>query len=417
VQGQREIIRFLAQCEAVWHRRFPALHRRAQWHIASYLCTRGRTGAAVGELSGMVKQVFLLDDATVRERVSEMVALGLCTLDPPDTAVSARTIVVPAPPLLEQFDAYLLELAATLLSTVTALDPAFRAAAPSHIDGESRQSLLHAVECCRNDTIGALERVFDETGLSRARRLDARRHLLSASHWGLLLEALAHRYGIVTTPQDGDGILADQMAATLLSLIRQNFQTTRDHIAYLMQLGLLERRQGRALRVALAEPVARQFDRALAQAAAELPRITRGMLQQETEAGRTATVRTRTRPGDATEGHVLLISRSNEPDREVPISTDPIIIGRAPGSGVLLSAVEVSRAHCRVALTEHGVTATDLNSTNGTLMDGRRITGTTTLTPESVLHIGPYRLEYQRRGVPDPEATMRPLGVRQTGSA
>ena len=346
----------------------------------------------------MVKQVFLLDDATVRERVAEMVGLGLAALDPPEAAISARTIVVPTALLLRQFDAYLLELADALQAAVSALDPTFDGTVLRHLDAESRHVLLRALECCRNDTIDALEHVFDETGLSRARRLDARRHLLSASHWGLLLEALAHQYGITTVPEDGDGMLADQMAANLLSLIWQNFQTTRDHIAYLMQLGLLERRKGRALRVALAERAAHHLDRALAGAAAELPRILRGLPQPDPEAARTAITHRRPEFDVATDGHILLIRRSNEPDREVWIGTDPIIIGRAAGSDVLLSAIEVSRAHCRIALTHQGVTATDLNSTNGTLMEGRPITGTTTLTPDLVLHIGPYRVDTSAAG-------------------
>ena len=53
------------------------------------------------------------------------------------------------------------------------------------------------------------------------------------------------------------------MAAELLRLQRQNFQTTRDHIAALLQLGLLERRAGRALRVALAETAAAELDAAM----------------------------------------------------------------------------------------------------------------------------------------------------------
>ena len=70
----------------------------------------------------------------------------------------------------------------------------------------------------------------------------------------------------MSSADDGEGVLADDMAAELLRLLRQNFQTTRDHIGYLVQLDLLERRPGRALRVALSQPIAAELDRALAQA-------------------------------------------------------------------------------------------------------------------------------------------------------
>ena len=84
--------------------------------------------------------------------------------------------------------------------------------------------------------------------------------------------ALGNWYGL--PPQDeGEGLLADDMAAELLRLQRQNFQTTRDHIAALLQLGLLERRAGRALRVALAEPAAAELDAGMTRAAEDLTRL------------------------------------------------------------------------------------------------------------------------------------------------
>ena len=62
MQAEREVVRFLSSYQAIWHAHFPQLFRRAQWHIVTHLCTHGREGVAVGELYGLVKQVFLLDD-------------------------------------------------------------------------------------------------------------------------------------------------------------------------------------------------------------------------------------------------------------------------------------------------------------------------------------------------------------------
>ena len=409
MQRQRAIVRFLWDCEELWHRRFPGLHRRAQWHIVSHLCTAGRSGTAVGELSGLVKQVFLLDDATVRDRIAEMAELGLCELDPQEAPLSARTVVVPSQSLLAEFDAYLRELASKL-QDAAATNASHRSGGAS-FDGESRRVVLATVECCRNHIVSALDRFFDQSGLSRARRLDARRHLLSASHWDLLLIALCHRYGSPAIAEDGDGILADQMAATLLTQIRQNLQTTRDHISYLMQLGLLERRPGRALHVALAEPASQHFDQALQEAANELapPPLAgggRGEGAGDIELTTVQRLPPTEHPPQAPE-HLLVIHRPGEPDREVPIGPEPLVIGRAPGSPIFLSAVEVSRTHCRIALIDGKVTATDLNSTNGTLLNGRPLDRTTALSPDSVLEVGPYRLEYRHLGAPDPEATVR----------
>src|SRR5208283_4088029 len=86
---------------------------------------------------------------------------------------------------------------------------------------------------------------------------------------------LQHAVGSSPYAGEGEGLLADDMAALLLRLGRQNFQTTRDHIGYLMQLGLLERQPGRALRVALAPPVTAAFDPELGRLAAALPGLVR----------------------------------------------------------------------------------------------------------------------------------------------
>jgi len=104
--------------------------------------------------------------------------------------------------------------------------------------------------------------------------------------------------------------------------------------------------------------------------------------------------------------HVLVVSRPGERDREVPVGTGPLLLGRAPESDVVLTDAQVSRAHCRIVLVNGAATATDLNSTNGTLLDGQPMDRVTRLEPGAVLRIGPYDIEYQRRDPGDPDGTM-----------
>ena len=127
MQAEREVVRFLSAYQTIWHAHFPSLFRRAQWHIVTHLCTTGREGAAVGELYGLVKQVFLLDDFTVKERILEIKEQQLCVVDPPNAALSARSVVVPTPALLDLFDRHLLALAKELCATAATLDPTTRA--------------------------------------------------------------------------------------------------------------------------------------------------------------------------------------------------------------------------------------------------------------------------------------------------
>ena len=93
-------------------------------------------------------------------------------------------------------------------------------------------------------------------------------------------------------------------------------------------------------------------------------------------------------------------------------SGDPAAgIGGAPGgpatgvahhrsraaSTLLLEAAEVSRAHCRIDVAGDEVSVTDLNSTNGTFVDNKRLSGTVALPHGTLLRIGGYVMtcEYQ----------------------
>jgi pSer/pThr/pTyr-binding forkhead associated (FHA) protein len=49
-------------------------------------------------------------------------------------------------------------------------------------------------------------------------------------------------------------------------------------------------------------------------------------------------------------------------------------IGRAAGADFIVDAGMVSRAHCRVAATSVEVEVVDLGSTNGTYVNGQRVT-------------------------------------------
>src|SRR6516165_7010641 len=158
MQAEREVVRFLSAYQAIWHAHFPNLFRRAQWHIATHLCTAGREGAAVGELYGLVKQVFLLDDSTVKERILEIKEQQLCGIDPPEASLSARSVVVPTSTLLDLFDRHLVALAKELCATVATLDPPTRVTPPRRLDAEQRAIILGALARCRDPWRQALDR-------------------------------------------------------------------------------------------------------------------------------------------------------------------------------------------------------------------------------------------------------------------
>jgi pSer/pThr/pTyr-binding forkhead associated (FHA) protein len=64
---------------------------------------------------------------------------------------------------------------------------------------------------------------------------------------------------------------------------------------------------------------------------------------------------------------------------------------------VILGDPKVSRSHCSVELQEDELFVSDLNSTNGTFVDGKRVTGAALLPVGSVLTIGAFELVHQVR--------------------
>ncbi len=81
-------------------------------------------------------------------------------------------------------------------------------------------------------------------------------------------------------------------------------------------------------------------------------------------------------------------------------------IGRNPQSDIPLASPMVSWQHARLDTTSSGNILIDLGSTNGTFINGQRITGTYTLRKDDIIQIGPFRLvfdgqtiqQYDQRG-------------------
>jgi pSer/pThr/pTyr-binding forkhead associated (FHA) protein len=57
----------------------------------------------------------------------------------------------------------------------------------------------------------------------------------------------------------------------------------------------------------------------------------------------------------------------------IPLDRPLTLLGRDPGCDVLLDSPRVSRRHCCLAVSRDGVEVRDLESTNGTRINGQRI--------------------------------------------
>ena len=89
-----------------------------------------------------------------------------------------------------------------------------------------------------------------------------------------------------------------------------------------------------------------------------------------------------------------------------------LVIGRDPQAGIPLTTPVVSWHHARLDRTPQGHALTDLNSTNGTFVNGQRVVRSHTLQPGDVVQIGPFKLVYEATGFQQYTATG---GVRLDG--
>jgi len=71
--------------------------------------------------------------------------------------------------------------------------------------------------------------------------------------------------------------------------------------------------------------------------------------------------------------HGVIIAREGSVRREVPLSADPLTVGRDPKNDIVLDDRRISRRHAEVRLRLGRYTLYDLQSTNGTFVNGRRI--------------------------------------------
>ena len=79
----------------------------------------------------------------------------------------------------------------------------------------------------------------------------------------------------------------------------------------------------------------------------------------------------------------------------VPVS-GPVVIGRSPGADIVIGDDFVSGRHARIAPSGDGAVLEDLGSTNGTLLNGQRVTGPRSLRPGDAIDIGAVRLKADR---------------------
>jgi pSer/pThr/pTyr-binding forkhead associated (FHA) protein len=81
---------------------------------------------------------------------------------------------------------------------------------------------------------------------------------------------------------------------------------------------------------------------------------------------------------------------------EIPLVTDPITVGRAPDSTIVIDDDYASSRHARIYPADGAWIVEDLGSTNGTWLDRTRITTPTVLPLGVPLRVGRTTLQMQK---------------------
>jgi pSer/pThr/pTyr-binding forkhead associated (FHA) protein len=93
---------------------------------------------------------------------------------------------------------------------------------------------------------------------------------------------------------------------------------------------------------------------------------------------------------------VVIKSPALEEDDELLLDSAALLVGRGSGNDVNLARDEyASSNHARVEPRRDGVWVEDVGSTNGTYLNGTRLTKAKRLTPGDILRVGETEMRYE----------------------
>jgi hypothetical protein len=84
----------------------------------------------------------------------------------------------------------------------------------------------------------------------------------------------------------------------------------------------------------------------------------------------------------------LIVRRGPQPNQVYELNKDIVTLGRDITNDITINDPEVSRHHLRITRGAGGFTLEDLGSTNGTFINGQRLTGARPLRPGDMVGLG-----------------------------
>jgi len=84
----------------------------------------------------------------------------------------------------------------------------------------------------------------------------------------------------------------------------------------------------------------------------------------------------------------LVVRRGPQPNQSYDLNKDIVTLGRDITNDIVINDPEVSRHHMRMTRGAGGFTIEDLGSTNGTFINGQRLTGARPMRPGDMIGLG-----------------------------
>jgi pSer/pThr/pTyr-binding forkhead associated (FHA) protein len=104
----------------------------------------------------------------------------------------------------------------------------------------------------------------------------------------------------------------------------------------------------------------------------------------------------------------LLVKRGTNDSHEIPLTGPETVVGRQKGCKLRIPSGTVSRQHCRLLFEDDRLFVEDLNSSNGTFVNGVRVYGRQLVQPGDEIEIGPvvFVANYLLVEMDEPEAPL-----------
>ena len=96
----------------------------------------------------------------------------------------------------------------------------------------------------------------------------------------------------------------------------------------------------------------------------------------------------------------------NQPARHVPVEGTTFLVGRGSANALSLSSRTVSSVHAELVGTDRSLTVRDLVSTNGTYVNGERITGVVELTSDDIVQFADVAFRVLRQSSENDTGTL-----------